>query len=297
MRTWTSSAGIAVEAEFVKADNGRVLLRGPDGKTMNTSLNSLSKEDQACTEKLYKESQEKAAAAKREAEENAAGEKEERRAAALAQWQPGKVVSGVTTGETKTTYLVYLPTSFDPENLPPLLYTFSPGGHGKDAMKHVQQPAEKAGWIVVACDKLKNGMDEPTEQKIEDDIFACVPKAVPHDPRHVYLSGMSGGAMRSYQIAARRQDIPFAGILAFGGWLGVKDHHEKYSFSMRGGAVAMINGDNDKNANVWVKPDSSILNEFNWTVKAFYFPGGHTYPPPQTIDEAIAWIQRQPLPK
>jgi len=92
MRTWTSSTGKTIEAEFVNAGNGRVLLRGADGKTMNTSFNTLSKEDQAYIETLHKESQEKAAAAKKEAEKKAVREKEKKRAAALAQWQPGKVV-------------------------------------------------------------------------------------------------------------------------------------------------------------------------------------------------------------
>jgi len=46
MRTWTSTAGKTIEAEFVNAENGRVMLRGTGGKMMNTSVNGLSKADQ-----------------------------------------------------------------------------------------------------------------------------------------------------------------------------------------------------------------------------------------------------------
>jgi hypothetical protein len=46
MRTWTSTAGKTIEAEFVNTGNGRVMLRGTDGTIMNTSVSGLSKEDQ-----------------------------------------------------------------------------------------------------------------------------------------------------------------------------------------------------------------------------------------------------------
>ena len=64
MRTWTSTAGKTIEAEFVNAGNGRVMLRGSDGKIMNTSFNALSKEDQTFIQSLYKEAKVKAAAQK-----------------------------------------------------------------------------------------------------------------------------------------------------------------------------------------------------------------------------------------
>jgi hypothetical protein len=77
MRTWTSTAGKTIEAEFVNAGNGRVMLRGTDGKIMNARFNALSKEDQTFIQSLYKEAKEKAAAVAKAA----AKEKQERQAA------------------------------------------------------------------------------------------------------------------------------------------------------------------------------------------------------------------------
>ena len=300
MRTWTSAGGKTVEAEFVRAENGRAMLRGPDGKKMHIRFTALSKADQAYIAKLYSEVREKAAAAKKEAEERAAREKAERRDALVAKWNPGQISHYVTKDKIQASYHVYIPTSFDPAKPAPLVYAFSPGGNGRGQLNAMKQSAEKFGWIVVGCDKLRNGMEGGAGRKeaiaIEDSIIADVQAYVPHDQKRVYLSGMSGGAMRSYRLAARRQDLKVAGILAFGGWMGGKDYQKKLKFQ-RGGAVAMVNGDKDTAANDWVKSDGAILRRHGWNLKVFKFPGGHKMAPPNVVDEAIAWIERQPLPR
>jgi hypothetical protein len=101
--------------------------------------------------------------------------------------------------------------------------------------------------------------------------------------------------MRSYRLAARRRDVKFAGILAFGGWMGGAEHQQQgYP---KGMAVAMINGDKDKNANFWVEGDTKVLKKYKWKVQYFSFPGGHAMAPPDVINKAIEWILTQPLPK
>jgi dienelactone hydrolase len=294
IRTCTSTAGQTIEAEFLNVENGRVILRGADGKRMNVSYDALSEDDQAFIVELYKKFKEETEKAKKEAEEQVEKEKAEKKAAFLAKWPPGKIVDRVTTNGTETAYYVYIPSSFDPDNLPPLLYTFSPGGNGKGALRKVQQSAEKAGWIVVGCDKLQNNMEETTGHKIEDDLFSCVAADVPYDHKRVYLSGMSGGGMRSYQIASRRQDLKFTGILAFGGWIGGKVRQKDLKLPKGGGKVAIINGDEDKNANSWVESDSETIRKKKWKVNVFNFLGGHIYPPAEIIDQAISWMLEEP---
>jgi len=296
VRTWTSQGGKTIEAEFIRAGNGRVLLRGIDGKMMNTSFNALSKEDQAFITQLYKDMQEKIKAEAIAADEKVATAKADRQAEVLAKWKRGSIVSCVTTGKVQTSYHVYIPATFDPDKPPPLVYAFSPGGNGKGQLNSMKQSAEKVGWIVVGCDKLKNGMDDKVGYEIEDAIFEDVQATVPHDSKRVFLSGMSGGAMRSYDIAARRHDIQFVGILAFGGWLGGAERQKELVFP-KSLVVAIINGNNDNNANAWVESDSKALKRYKRKVKYFTFPGGHTMAPTKVIDEAIAWMQTQSLPK
>lgn len=293
-KTWTSVTGQTVEAEFVKVEQGRVWLQSPDGKMMNTAFDGFVPEDQALIRELYKQAQEKALAAAAAAEAEARKAKGELQAVVLAKWKPGQIISCVTPDKTAVPYHVYIPSSFDPDSPPPLVYAFSPGGSGKGQLNAMKKSAEKAGWIVVGCDKLKNGMtDEKLEFEIEDAILADVPVNVPHDPARVYLSGMSGGAMRSYGISSRRHDLNFAGILAFGGWMGGADNQKKLDFP-KGMSVAMINGDKDSGANGWADSDAKVLKSDKCEVKQFSFLGGHTMAPSEVIDEAMAWLMSQP---
>jgi hypothetical protein len=47
LRTWKSASGAVIEAEFVEAEYGQVLLKGKDGKPVKIGKAMLSKEDQA----------------------------------------------------------------------------------------------------------------------------------------------------------------------------------------------------------------------------------------------------------
>lgn len=278
---WTSKDGRTVDAEFVKVEKGRVWLRLGNGREMSAPFQTFIEEDQIRIKALFYEAEEKEKQA-REAE----------RAAFLAAWPPGETVKRTTSGDVKATYHVYIPTSFDPDNPPPLLYAFSPGGNGRGQLNKMRSSAEKVGWIVVGCDQLKNGMEHDVEEALEDAILADVLAEVPHDVESIFLSGFSGGAMRCYGISSRREELNVKGILAFGGWIGGKDVIKELDFP-KGMVVAMINGDSDKGANAWSESDGKVLEKDGCEVEVFRFPGGHTMPSPEVIDEAIAWMMSE----
>jgi hypothetical protein len=56
-------------------------------------------------------------------------------------------------------------------------------------------------------------------------------------------------------------------------------------------AVAIINGESDKNANAWVADDTAALRRSSCRIKAFPFPGAHVVAPPDITDHAIAWLE------
>ena len=137
---------------------------------------------------------------------------------------PGKVLKRTAEGPHEMTYYVYVPTTFTAAKPPPLLIVFSPSGSGSGMLGQVKDSAEKAGWLVVGCDKLKNSMEGIKEKEIdamEDEVLNDILLSIPCQTNRVYLGGMSGGAQRAYGISARRKEH-FAGILAYGGWLGGK---------------------------------------------------------------------------
>lgn len=78
-----------------------------------------------------------------------------------------------------------------------------------------------------------------------------------------------------------------AGILSSGGWMGNK-YDQQYSKDM---AVAMINGDKDKNAISFEQPDGDFLKKkASADLKLFHFPGGHVLAPSDVALEAARWV-------
>lgn len=207
---------------------------------------------------------------------------------------PGQVLKRTAAGPHEMTYHVYVPTAFAATKPSPIIIAFSATGAGNGIMNQLKTSAEKAGWLIVGCDKLKNNMEkagikEKEAEAMEDEALNDILLSLPHQPNRVYLAGMSGGAERAYQISARRKET-FAGILAFGGWLGGPENQGKLKYR-RGMAVAMINGNKDKNAGSWIVSDTAALTHRSCHVKTFSFPGGHVIAPPETIDQAIRWLE------
>lgn len=274
-RTWTSADGRSLEADLVEYDTsaGTVRIKRKDGKEFTLKKESLSPQDIAHLDEIEKEEEAARQAAKAKAE-------------ALA----GKTSSHASTGEYKAPFHVYYPKSYDGSRKLPLLILFSPGGSGKGILNSFKEPADKMEWVLVGCDKFKNGMDEVMADKMFAELLPEIEKTAQHDPETLYMGGFSGGAMRSYDYSARFVR-PWKGIVACGGWLGGPDNWDQdYTKSM---AVAMINGNGDKAANSWIERDTDVLKKFRCKVKSFEFPGGHAVAPPEVLLEAMQWIKTE----
>jgi hypothetical protein len=202
----------------------------------------------------------------------------------------GQVLSRTTAGKTLTAYHIAVPDNFNPEKPPPLLVVFSPGGDGRGMMNQLRASANKVGWMVIGCDKLKNDTSEAEDFPIEGDLIRDLHMFIPYDRTRLYYGGFSGGANRAYHMTCHFKD-PCAGILAFGGWLGGgEDQKKPFQKNM---AIAMVNGDTDPGARSWEEGDKTALKHRRCEVKIFHFPGGHAVAPPNVIDEAIAWLDKQ----
>ncbi|WP_298365772.1 sialate O-acetylesterase [uncultured Lutibacter sp.] len=202
--------------------------------------------------------------------------------------KPGSTIRIKALGKTNMIYNVYTPTSYSKNKLSPIIIAFSPAGNGAGILNQMRESAEKFGWILVGCDKLKNGMkDVALEQKMEDEVMDDILKNIPHNSNRIYLAGFSGGAMRAYSLTTRRPET-YAGVIAYGGWLGGKDFQDKEYQS--GMYVAVVNGEKDKGANKWKEIDSKTLIKNNCEVKHFSHEGGHKIAPPKITNEVLSWL-------
>jgi hypothetical protein len=265
-RTWTSSDGREIKAEMIAYDleAETVVIKTSRGE-YTLPFAKISSDDQDFVRKV------------------AAREAEERKKAAE---RAGKTIKEVT--DAGHSFHVYYPTPYRPEKKPPLLILFSPSGGGEGILKNFRQGADALGWVLVGCDHLKNGMSDEEGKRIFEDQLAAIQERVMHDSDLLYMGGMSGGGLRAYQNSALF-DRPWKGIISCGGWLGGQENYKmEYRKDM---AVAIVNGNQDKNANHWAPSDSGVLQGRGCEVKLFSFPGGHVVGPPEVIEEAMRWVE------
>ena len=291
-RTWTDFRGKSIEADFVSYEYGMVTLKTLEGNTLKISLSKLSKDDQAFVKEISAEKSDPKTLSFNNSSKTpvsvgpVAGDPE-----VVKLMVPGKVFRRTASGDHAMTYHVYTPTGFDAESPPPLIISFSPGGSGVQMVNSMKASAEKAGWVLIGCDRLSNTMKEaePVRRKMEDEVLSDIYTVIPNNPDRIYLAGLSGGALRAYNLSARREER-ITGIIAYGGWLGGEEYSTKEDYC-KYMAVAIVNGDNDKAANSWIAKDEYKLKKHRCSVKHFSFPGGHVIAPASVIDEVILWLK------
>ena len=172
----------------------------------------------------------------------------------------------------------------------PIAFLYSAGGNSMSLVKRLKPVADELGWVLVGVDAYRNtkSLEDRYKERMKDTqiAFEWVKKNLYFDAKKIVFGGMSGGGWWSYQSAS---DLTreAAGILSFGGWMG-NMHDKKYSKKM---AVAMINGDKDKNANSCIEKDEAFLKrKASAKIKVYHFPGGHVLAPSDVALEAARWI-------
>lgn len=286
-RVWRSKSGAELEAEYIDCRSSYVTLENTDGKEFRIHVSQLSKADR---EYISAKLSAPGLSAVPAAGDPVAAKVSHGKPAAVARLAPGKVVKFAAAGDTGMSYHVYVPTSFNTNSVPPLIIAFSPGGNGMQMVNSMKSSAEKAGWMLIGCNKLKNNMKGVDSDKLEDEVLDDIYNRIPYNSARVYLAGFSGGAMRSYGLSARRPE-KIAGIIAYGGWLGGRDHYDlDYCEDM---AVAMVNGKKDNGANSWVDRDRDALEDCDCEVRVFNHPGGHRIAPANITDQVLAWLEEE----
>jgi predicted esterase len=195
----------------------------------------------------------------------------------------GKLIENVATlADATQTYTLYLPTSYDPARLQPLLLVFDPRGRGTLVAEIFRPAAEEFGWIVISS----NGTASDDEGKANARaIPALMPevKRYASDPRRIYAAGFSGTAIVASAIGV--DTGVFAGVISVGGRLVHQVPPERFSFAHYGFA-----GDRDFNNREMRLIDAALER----AVKAHrfqQFSGPHSWMSPELASEAVAWME------
>ena len=242
-RTWTAIDGRTTEAELKSYDSAssKIVLVTKGGREFTLEKSQLSDMDQTYLDQWEAQRLE--------------NEKQEKEKFEAENAKAGTVISYHTDGKNKLSYYCYYPKNYTYQKKLPMLILFDPGGNGRGIMNAFKAVGDAHDWLIVGCDGLKNGLDDQLGKEWFAEMLPHIENSIPHNAEELYMGGMSGGAERAYHYSALF-DRPWKGIVACGGWLGGSEYSDlKYRRKM---AVAIINGDNDANANSWIEKDSSV---------------------------------------
>jgi hypothetical protein len=187
-------------------------------------------------------------------------------------------------GTTGSSYILYLPTSYDSNSPPPLVLYFDPGADSGYGMGKLQPSCEAAGWLLACANDLQNGWVENEELVIRE-IMDDVRNRIPYDRSRFYLSGLSGGSWRA-NTASREYWNEVTGLLLFACWIGDYDDYTLFPDRL---AVTRINGLDD----ISIRQEMDLVYYTQTLVRVHdvFFDGGHEIGPSDAIDEAVTWLE------
>ena len=205
---------------------------------------------------------------------------------AQAAYVPGTTNFVYADGVTGASYMLYLPTSYSSNNLPPLMLYFDPGSDSGYGLRKLQPSCEAAGWVLACANGLGNTAI-PDEAIVQREIMDDVRRRLPYDRRRFYLAGLSGGSWRA-NSAAREYWDEATGLLLFGCWIGDYDDYTIFPDRL---AVARVNGLDDTTKIAREPKDLVYYTQTLVRVHDVHFDGGHEIGPTNSISEAMAWLE------
>ncbi|MGI9544249.1 MAG: TPR end-of-group domain-containing protein [Cyclobacteriaceae bacterium] len=198
----------------------------------------------------------------------------------------GSIIDSVhCQSDHNQSYALFLPTHYDDRLDWPVIYFFEPAARGTLPLIHFMEAAENYGYILVASNNARNGSWKLVFDAAHA-MFQDVGKRFSLDSARIYTSGFSGGARAALAIAEKYDHI--SGVLACGAGLPNPLEYQptpKSSYSYLG-----IVGDKDMNF-MELHKVKGLLDSMQIRNRLLTFEGGHQWPPPETANEAIEWLE------
>ena len=202
----------------------------------------------------------------------------------LATLAPGVLHSGLGAAPDPTqTFELYLPSGFQRDRRWPLLMVFDPRSRGKLAAEIFQASAEKHGWMIASSNNtMSDGPFEPNARAVNA-MFPDLMNRLPVDPRRIYATGFSGGAMLSWVVGLRTGKL--AGVISVGGRPPDGFESQPPSFALWAAA-----GDTDFNHLPTLELDRAA-ERAGVAHRLEYFPGPHSWFDAAEAERAVAGLE------
>ena len=207
------------------------------------------------------------------------------------QFETGVLIDSIpVANSTNETFALYLPKTYEPDDLSPILFIFSPSGNGKNGVETFVQAAEAHNHILVCSNNSRNGSLD-LNFAIAQRLFTHIFETFNINENRLYLAGFSGGSRLATAIATVSDQID--GVIACGaGFSSVPS----YMPSTQNFSYAGLCGDRDMNYKEMIDV-RRYLNRLNLRNTLFTFHGGHKWPPIEQILMAFDWLEIESLKK
>jgi hypothetical protein len=203
----------------------------------------------------------------------------------------GKIIDTVRCNSNSNfSYALYLPSYYSDTVAWPVIYVFDPGARGRLAVSYFCQAAEKLGYIIACSNNSRNYLSAEDLTEALNYMFVDVEEKIPLDPDGFYTSGLSGGSRVAAMVALNNTSI--SGVIACGA--GYPDYSatlQRPSFNYIG-----LVGNRDMNYGEMINLEKK-LDSLGANVELRVFEGGHYWPSPDLIQEALEWMELQSMNK
>ncbi len=189
----------------------------------------------------------------------------------------------------ETSYIIYMPDKLDMKKRHPWILALSPDGNGRAAVSAMRQGCDANGWIVVASNNSKNGIDlRITEPLIVDTINSAV-RTLAVDPAKMYVGGLSGGSMVSHYLVTRFPKLIKGAVINCG--MISRDWGKNLGYPSGKDMVFMTNPQDFRYKEI--REDFQYVKSHGCNACWIEFPGGHAWAPPQYYSAAFKWLNQQ----
>lgn len=192
----------------------------------------------------------------------------------------GRIVNPVVcANDASQSYAAYLPSTYDSTKKYPVIFAFDAHAGGRIPIELYSSLCEKYGYILVASNNSKNGLDAATLASIAAAFIGDVKARVSYDPNRLYLTGFSGGARVAANLALQ------------GGYAGLASCSAGFQFQP---AVPFnfigFAGTEDFNSNEMLELNKQLDQT---TVKhhLILFEGKHEWPSATVFENAFLWFE------
>lgn len=182
------------------------------------------------------------------------------------------------------TYALYLPPSWSLDRAAPVVYVLDVRGRGALALEPFRPAAARLGFVVASSNTSSTGVEASRNAASLDAMWRDTHARLRLDPARRFVAGFSGTA-RFAALAGLAYKGGIAGVVGAGAGFPAEVPPRPGMPFAYFGAV----GDEDFNF-AEMRALDRRLDEIGAPHRVVVFGGGHRWPPPEVVGEALAWL-------